>query len=214
MKKTLAAVIVSLSLLNLNSKAQSIVNPQVLPFKQQKTHQTNLKTKALVGYCIGGDGRFGGRFYFQPGLFYGQQSFTQYSTIDSSLTVSDVDRNLNRNIFTIKTFAGFDLVHKDGFKLRVNGGPSVDFITKTKNEDGTLSKDDVNSTIFNARLGAGVDIWFLSFDIGYSWGLTDAFTDNTNADNSTFNTLYITAGVVFKWHEKIKSSFIVYKKSD
>lgn len=197
MKKTLAAVIVFLSLLNLNSIAQSIVNPQAgITFQAAKDAPDESETKALVGYCIGGDGRFGGRFYFQPGLFYGQSS-TQYSTIDSSLTVSDVESKLNRNIFTLKTFAGFDLVHKDGFKLRVNGGPSVDFITKTKNEDGTLSKDDVNSTIFNARLGAGVDIWFLSFDIGYSWGLTDAFTDNTNADNSTFNTLYITAGVVF-----------------
>ncbi|MEO8149750.1 MAG: porin family protein [Bacteroidia bacterium] len=180
------------------SKAQFQFNPQIGITAQSLSNEPDdVDQSARIGYTIGADGRMGKRFYFQPGMFYGKSS-TEYKTTDEvdTLNQSQIENQLDRTIFTVKLFGGYHLVDKDGFKLRINAGPSIDFITKVEDEKDLFEKSDFNLTLLNFKAAVGVDIWFLTAELGYGWGITNAFDDRYGNEKSKFNQLYLTVGVV------------------
>jgi len=178
--------------------AQFQFNPQAgITMQTLANASDQVDTKARVGYLIGADGRFGEQFYFQPGIFYGKSS-TEFTTQDvlDTMNTSEITSKLDRTIFTIKVLGGFNLVQKEGFKLRVNAGPAVDFITKVEDEKDLYNEDSYNKTLFNFKVAAGVDVWFLTAELGYGWGITNAFDDTYANEKSKFNQFHFTVGII------------------
>jgi Outer membrane protein beta-barrel domain len=207
MKRIVLSLTLSLYLFS-QSNAQFKINPQI-GLTVQKLSNDELKItsggstttsdvdfEGKVGFMIGADARLGRRLYFQPGVFFAKN--TTVSTINGdTLGNIDFENKIYRSSFKLKALAGYDLVHKDGFKLRVNAGPTYDFITNIDDSEDVIYNDNFNDGSFNIDAGIGVDIWFLTGELGYSYGLTDAYDNNdTFSLDSKYSTIYFSVGIV------------------
>lgn len=155
---------------------------------------------ADVGVMAGFDVRFGNRFNFQPGLFFARNVTITKFKGDTLLIPEEYENKIVRSSLKIKALASYNLVHKDGFKLRLSAGPTYDFILSVDNnkEEIDFDESDFKGGSFNLDAGLGVDIWFLTAEMGYSYGLTEAFENNSEINfSSKYNTFYLTLGVVF-----------------
>lgn len=73
----------------------------------------------------GTDVRFGSDFYFQPGIFFSRNStLTKFKT--DTLNADDFEDELIRTSIKLKGLLGYNLVHKQGFKIRLIAGPAYD----------------------------------------------------------------------------------------
>lgn len=155
---------------------------------------------ADVGFMAGFDARIGNRFNFQPGIFFARNvTVTKYKG-DTLLIPQEYESEIVRTSLKLKALASYNIVHKDGFKLRLSAGPTYDFIMSVDNstEEIDFDESDFKGGSFNLDGGVGVDIWFLTAEMGYSYGLTEAFEKNTQIRfDSKYNTFYFTVGVVF-----------------
>jgi hypothetical protein len=173
--------------------AQSQINPQLgLSFQKFTNPSPGIVYDAKVGNTIGLDLRMGDRLQIQPGLFY-VRSVTGYET-NLGQIISD---NIIYNSFKAKVLVNLNLVNTDGFKLRVNAGPSYDFLLSAKYQDSEIDISDSfkNGTLY-AQAGAGLDIWFLTAELGYMMGLTDSFEGTISTDSKNIG-MYFTVGVIF-----------------
>jgi hypothetical protein len=207
MKRILLLLTLSLFLYT-QSNAQFKFNPQI-GLTVQKLSNEKLKStsggstttsdvdfEGKIGFMIGADARIGRRFYFQPGVFYVKNTTVSTSKGDTLGNI-DFENKIYRTSFKLKALAGYDLVHKDGFKLRVNAGPTYDFITNIDDSEDVINEDNFNNGSFNIDAAVGVDIWFISAELGYSYGLTNAYDNNdTFSLDSKYSTIYFSVGIV------------------
>jgi len=207
MKRILLLLTLSLFLYT-QSNAQFKFNPQI-GLTVQKLSNEKLKStsggstttsdidfEGKIGFMIGADARIGRRFYFQPGVFYLKNTTVSTSKGDTLGNI-DFENKIYRTSFKLKALAGYDLVHKDGFKLRVNAGPTYDFITNIDDSEDVINEDNFNNGSFNIDAAVGVDIWFISAELGYSYGLTNAYDNNdTFSLDSKYSTIYFSVGIV------------------
>jgi hypothetical protein len=187
-------------------KASKIINPKIGLMMTNVTDAPALyKTKAKLGLLIGSDLRFGKRLYFQPGVFYKQEG----SVLIYNDGTVEQENNITKNSICVKTQLGYYLVNKEGFRLRMNVGPSYDVALSQKvvSTLNTSSQDWFNASALNLEGGLGLDIWFLSLDAGYTYGLGDAFRSGLFSNTSQFANsklvgAYISAGIVIPYQKK------------
>lgn len=187
-------------------KASKIINPKLGLMVSNITDAPNLyDAKAKLGLLFGSDFRFGKRLYFQPGLFYKQEGTV---LIYNDGTVEQ-QNDITKNSICIKAQMGYYIVNKEGFRIRLNAGPTYNAALKQKvyTTTGVPSNQDwLNSSALNVEAGAGLDIWFLSLDAGYTYGLGDAFrsgfSSNGQFANSKLVGAYISAGIVIPYQKK------------
>lgn len=189
--------------------AQIQFNPQV-GFSFLKLSESDAKVKnttttietdfaADIGFLAGFDIRIGDRFNVQPGVFFARNVTVTKFAGDTLFTGEELEDKLVRTSLKLKGMVGYDLVHKDGFKLRLNAGPTYDFIMSVDNSEDEIDfeEKDFKGGSFNFDAGIGVDIWFVTAQLGYSYGLTEAFKDDADFQlDSKYNTVYFTLGVV------------------
>lgn len=185
-------------------KASKILNPKLGMVVSNVTDAPDMyQTKAKVGMLLGADLRFGKRLYFQPGGFYKQEGAVLIYNDGTAEQQSDI----KKNSVCVKAQAGYYLVNKEGFRIRLNAGPSVDVALKQKvyTTLGVPSNQDwLKSSALNVEGGVGLDIWFLSIDAGYTYGLGDAFRNTFTSGfiNSKLVGAYLNAGVVIPLQKK------------
>jgi hypothetical protein len=207
--KKLFVLLTVFALFQITALAQVQFNPQV-GFTLQSLSDDAVRPRgtnstvdadfsADIGWTLGLDARIGSRFYFQPGAFFARNVTVTKLKGDTLFTDADLEDKIVRSSLRLKALAGYNLVHKDGFKLRLNAGPSYDFIMSVDNSDDKIDfeEEDFKGGSFNFDAGLGVDIWFLTAEMGYSYGLTDAFDKDEGFEfDSRYNTFYFTLGVV------------------
>lgn len=161
---------------------------------------------ADIGIMAGIDFRFGSDFYFQPGVFF-SRNVTITKLKGDTLSAEDFEDELIRSSLKMKALFGYDLVHKEGFKIRLNAGPTYDYIMSIDNAKDEIDFDesDFNAGTFNIDAGLGLDIWFITLEAGYSYGLSEAFDNKDEFDyDSRYSTVYVSAGIVLGSDEKKK----------
>jgi hypothetical protein len=187
------------------SYGQVAFNPEIgLTISTLNNLEKNTSNKARVGWQAGADFRIGRQLYLQPGIFASQTS-TVYVIDDGTAQES----KLERTDVKLKVLAGFNLLNADDAKLRVNVGPTYNFLiaSKAKNDnldDVTLGQieDNFNNGLFNIDAGLGIDFWKLTIEGGYSLGLSNAFKDDVDAQaeyvksNVKYGTFYFNVGFV------------------
>lgn len=177
--------------------AQFQVNPQLgMALTDLTDDQAGVESKAAVGFQLGLDFRIGDRFYFQPGAHFAR-SVTAVKYAFSDTTVLEDD--LVRSTLKLKALAGFNLIHGEAFKLRVNAGPTYEVLLSVDNKDDEIAfnKDDYNAGSFNMDAGVGIDLLFLSAETGLSYGLSKAYKDvGELTSDAKYFTIYFTVGVV------------------
>ncbi|MFN8154901.1 MAG: outer membrane beta-barrel protein [Bacteroidia bacterium] len=155
---------------------------------------------ADMGVLAGADVRIGHEFLFTPGLFFARNATITKFKGDSIYTGTELEDKLIRTSMKLRTTVGYKIINQKNLKLLVNAGPSYDFILSVDNSEDKIDfeENDFNGGSFNLDASVGVDIWFLTAELGYSYGLTQAFKDDADLQfDSKYNTLYLTLGIVF-----------------
>lgn len=122
-------------------------------------------TQANTGYMVGAFMRVNlGKLYLEPALNYSHKK----SVIEEkaqALGENPDNFDLKLNTFDIPVMLGFQVLDLSIVKLRAFLGPVLS-VGKVKNlkKLGDISTDKTN---WHGKVGVGVDIWKLTFDIDY-----------------------------------------------
>lgn len=157
---------------------------------------------ADLGVMAGADVRIGHEFLFTPGIFFSRNATITKFKGDSIFTGNELEDKLIRSSLKLRTMVGYKIINQKNLKLLVNAGPSYDFILSVDNSEDKIDfeENDFNGGSFNLDASVGVDIWFLTAELGYSYGLTEAFSNDSDIQlefDSKFNTFYVAVGIVF-----------------
>jgi hypothetical protein len=147
-----------------------------------------------IGFEAGGKVRIGGRFYVEPGIFwaYNTAEVAESGEEKANLGISDV---------RIPLVLGFKIIKSRVIALRIFAGAYPAFVASVSDDDELrdIVKDDLNSTLWSGRAGAGLDFTLISFDIGYDFGLTEIVDKNKYPDAPSIkkNMFYLEFGLRF-----------------
>ena len=131
------------------------------------------ETSARFGYQFGAYFRYGGRLYLQSGL-----SWYRVSVRLSEALPTFNEGRVGVNLVQLPLLAGLNVYRDEqkGRTFRIQAGPAASILTGVNENDLQRSGDDFTNLWFSALAGVGVDVWILTLDAGYQWGLNDAFS--------------------------------------
>lgn len=158
--------------LGVSAFGQRAINPKIgLNFSRFSSEPTVGSTKSRGGFNIGFDYRIGDRFQIVPGLHYATHGTTLLGVQD---TVAE--NKIFVHYLQIPVVANFNVFNSNIFQLRIYGGIVANVALKV---DGNnyMTKDDWKPVNGGVRLGTGVDLGVLTFDINYEIGMLDVFED-------------------------------------
>jgi len=190
MKRLVALALIVFASMQLSAQVQ--FNPQIgITTLSVKNPPSGVTYDGKVGMSLGADLRFGGRFQLQPGVHF-INSVTAFKGTGSDAVSGDIVYKSLK----LKALASYNLIYGDQLKLRINFGPSYDFLLAAKNKDTKENvKSDYKNGTFFLQGGLGVDILFLTADLGYAQGLSQTFAGES-APDSKMAGLYFTVGIV------------------
>jgi hypothetical protein len=140
-------------------------------------------------FQIGAFARFGKKLYIQPEIFYAT-SGGKLEVEGTTVRKEDVKfQNLS-----VPVLVGYKLINAKIINLRIMAGPVANFILGTKVEASELVEDplqesDFKSASWGMDVGAGVDVFFLTLDIRYEFGLNNIY--NGSYDQTMKSNLFI-----------------------
>lgn len=131
-----------------------------------------LKTGSNNGYMVGVFARVNlGPIFVEPALNYSHKESEVQNSSDKS--------KLKYNSFDIPVMVGLHVLDLPVIKLRAYLGPVASFAGKLKwNKADFGNIIDNDKVMWNGKLGVGVDVWKLTFDIDYEKGLKKFQNDN------------------------------------
>jgi hypothetical protein len=132
----------------------------------------NITSSSQVGGQGGAKVRFGGPFYGDVGVLFGGNGGKITET--ASGTTGEV---LTTNVRVPATF-GVRVIRAKVFDVRFFLGGVFDIVSSVADNPFDIVKDDVKSSVFNGRVGAGLDVFILAFDLAYEFGLSDVFEES------------------------------------
>jgi hypothetical protein len=181
-----------------SSFSQFEINPQVglLLTRLSNTPENSFEASGRAGWLAGLDLRFGETFYLQPGAFF--TSSRTYYKYNDNLTIDP--QEVSRTSLKVKAMVGFKLLNTGVLKLRVAAGPTYEFQTSLDDIDNEIiNKDNYNKGNLSIDAAAGINILFLTLDIGYSFGLSDVYKNSSVSINThpKYQSVYLTAGIQF-----------------
>lgn len=134
------------------------------------------ETSARFGYQFGAYIRYGERFYLHSGLTWYRVSVR----MSQSTPLLSAEDRVGVNIVQLPLLAGLNVFEQEdkGRTFRLQAGPAVSVLTGVNENVLQLSGDDFSNLWLSAQVGAGVDLWILTLDAGYQWGLNDVFSSD------------------------------------
>ena len=126
-----------------------------------------LKSGSNTGWMVGAFVRVNlGPIYLEPSLNYAHK--------EGEVKTEHAKSSLKYNSFDIPVMVGLHVLDLPVVKLRTYLGPVASFTGKLKSFGHKLDNDKM---MWNGKVGVGVDVWKLTFDIDYEKGLKK-FQDN------------------------------------
>ena len=134
---------------------------------------SGVKDKADNGMMLGAFLRINlNKWYVQPELNY----VSRKSEIESGLGSIEI----KRKSLDVPMLLGYKLVKLPAFKLRTFAGPVASFKIDDSLKstiEGQVSDPSFEGAVWNAKVGAGVDVWKLTLDVDYEFGLSDVSSE-------------------------------------
>ena len=164
-----------------------------LNFSMLDTETAQYNSKNGVGYLLGGAYKQGRFFYWEIGARYNNPVYS----LQSNLNPFDTTRNfIGVRTIDVPITGGINFLsfisRIVGLRAYVSAVPT--FIMGIGDNDLGLTADDLNSFVFQAQAGIGVDIAFLFIESGYLYGFGDVFTNDVQ---SIPNQIFINLGFRF-----------------
>lgn len=122
-----------------------------------------LKSKSHNGYLVGVFGRINlGGLYIEPSLNFAHK--------ESEVELGTEKGYLKYNSFDIPVMIGFRLINFGIANIRAFAGPVASFTGKVKNTSSFMPEVDNDKTMWNGKVGVGVDVWKFTLDVDYEKG--------------------------------------------
>ncbi len=149
-----------------------------------------LDARANTGYMIGAFARVNlGPIYVEPSLNFAHREAEMKSGSEKG--------NLKYNSFDIPVMVGIHLLDLSAIKLRAYLGPCASFCGKLKwNKEIFGNFIDNDKVMWTGKVGIGVDVWKLTFDMDYEKGLKK-FQDNKYGKIKAPRSFNFTLGLKF-----------------
>lgn len=147
----------------------------------------NVDASIAAGFTAGGKVRFGRTFYVDGGFFW--------SWAGANVQEPGQTSNLYIGSVQVPVTIGFRILRAKIVALRIFAGVVPSFVTNVST-DFDVVKEDLNSTLWSGKFGAGIDILIFAVDIAYQPGFTDLFKDPTDPKVKQ-NSWIIEAGLRF-----------------
>lgn len=168
-------------------KSNRLIGYAGVTFNHLSLASTNYETNAALGWSLGVAYKRGKFFYWQVGARYnnaiyelklaGQEPDT---LTDKKFSVVDIDVPLNLGINLLSATE-----RVVGLRLFIGAVPS--FILDVSSTDfPKFTKDDVNEFMLYGQGGLGIDVLFLSIDVGYNYGFNDLFKTQESRPGQAF----------------------------
>lgn len=126
-------------------------------------------SQANTGYMVGAFMRLNfGKLYLEPALNYSHKKATAEGK-RSSVGETRTNVDLKRNTFDIPVMVGFQLIDLSIAKIRAFLGPQIS-VGKMKNLKQLGNEVSADKANWSGKVGLGVDIWKLTFDVDYQKG--------------------------------------------
>lgn len=174
MKIVIAILVVIFSFVE--SYGQFTLGPKIgYSASKLSTDFDDIKTSSKNNFQIGAFLRIGKKFYLQPEVFYATSGGTL------KLEGTDLEENIKMKNICVPALIGYSIIHAKAFNLRVMAGPSANFIiNKEVKADDLITEPLQDSNFKNIAwgfdLGAGVDVFFLTLDVRYEFGLNNIYS--------------------------------------
>ena len=149
----------------------------------QITGISGMKDKADNGMMLGVFARINiKKWYIQPELNYVHRKSLINNIVsnpESSIPSENTNMNIETKSIDIPMILGYKIVKLPLFKLRAFAGPVASFNISDKIETTVdyIKTGDFKSAVWNAKVGAGIDVWKLTLDVDYEFGLTDVSSE-------------------------------------
>ena len=179
--------------------SQVLINPQIGITYQNLTDPAEFYDyKAATGFQAGADLRFGDRFFFQPGAFFGRN--VTVVSVDNGETAV-VEDGLVRTNLKFRAQAGYKIIDNYQFDLRVMLGPSYDVLLSVDNKDDKIewNKGDFNGGSRGMDAGIGFDMGYFTVSPTVSFGLSRVFDDDV-IELKDIDSKYLTYGLTLGWN--------------
>lgn len=145
----------------------------------------DFKTEARAGWNAGFDLRIGDEMlFFQPGVHI----YNMNADLSTDPTLEDVSFFQDETTIQMVKFPinlGLRLTGKDGLlNIYALGGVTPTLLAGVKESSSfSLTEEDINDFTYGANIGAGVDLFFLTFDVRYEMGLKDFYVNSPGKNN-------------------------------
>jgi hypothetical protein len=145
----------------------------------------NIKEESKNGMMLGAFLRVNlNKWYLQPELNYVKRKAEIGFSDEVMGTPVSLSTDVTTHSLDIPVLLGYKIVKLPMFKLRAFAGPVASF-KLSDNIDIKGAGDSVNdaldgdfkSAVWNGKVGAGVDVWKLTLDLDYEFGLTDVSSE-------------------------------------
>jgi len=140
------------------------------------------------------------KFYIQPEAYLSLRRGVLDANIGDPTNGVDaisVNQSVTLTTIDIPMLLGFKLIDLKLVRFRMWGGPVASYVLNKKytlsingdNESSRINREDFKDATWAAQVGAGIDLLFLTLDVGYEFGLEDFLTIRSMNDLSFRNNM-------------------------
>jgi hypothetical protein len=141
------------------------------------------------------------RVYIQPEAYFSLRRGKLDATVSDPLNsaeIVDLNQEVTLTTVDIPLLLGVKLIDLKLIRFRLWGGPVASYVLNKKyvlringkNESYRISRDDFRDATWSGQVGAGMDLLFLTLDIGYEFGFEDFLTIQSMDDLGFRNNMW------------------------
>jgi hypothetical protein len=196
MKKIIILLIVLFAALD--NFGQFTLGPKIgYSTSKLSTDIDNVKEDAKNNFQIGAFARFGKKLYLQPEIYYATSGGTL------KIEGTQAKETIKMKNLVIPVLVGYKLINAKVINLRIFAGPVANFILD-KTVDASdliqepLQDSDLKNVAWGMDVGAGVDVFFLSLDLRYEFGLNNIYNPSDGDDSQSIKSNLFIVSLGFK----------------
>ena len=187
MKKFVASFLFLFSMTFMSAQGGAQIFTGLTTLTNTSTAITN-KGEFHSGFTVGIQSRLkDGTFVAGPGLKY-----TRFNMVSSN-EAGFFSKEENYHLLTVPFNIGLEYRLTYLLKLRMYTGADAHYFYKIDENNRDINFDYVNDYFFGAHAGLGIDITWVTFDINYEYGLSNAH----RMDKSKYNSITFNVGFFF-----------------
>jgi hypothetical protein len=161
------------------------------------TDLDSIAESAKSNFQIGAFFRFGKKLYLQPEIYYATSGGTL------KLEGTQLKETIKMKNLSVPVLVGFKLINAKIVNLRILAGPVANFILdKTVTADEAIQTpllgSDFKNVAWGFDVGAGVDVFFLTLDIRYEFGLNNVYNPPDGSEIESIKSKFFVVSLGFK----------------